>query len=146
MLPKRIQSILIIIVGFAMLGYFAYERSDWIKLKLSPTERRGAHATLVSKQATTGLRGVSGSTGVVMTVEYRVGDQIYRDDLGIQNFRGGVDSVRIGQEIPILYNASDPGAAIFAADLTPGEEDWAVLVLGLCMIGLGVAKMREDGD
>jgi hypothetical protein len=146
MLPKPIQSILIIILGLAMLGYFAYERSDWIKLKLSPTERRGAQATLVSKQATTGLRGVSGSTGVVMTVEYRVGDEVYRDDLGIQNFRRGVDSVRIGQEIPILYNASDPGSAIFAADLTPGEEDWAALVLGLCMIGLGVAKMREDGD
>ncbi|MGM0559123.1 MAG: DUF3592 domain-containing protein [Myxococcota bacterium] len=143
MLPKPVQSLLIIVTGIALLGYFAYERSDWVRLKFDATQRRGAQAELVGKQATTGYKGSSGSTGVVMTVEYQVNGQSYRDDLGIQNFRGGTDSVRIGQQIPILYNASDPGSAIFAADLSPGEEDWAALVLGLCMIGLGVAQWRE---
>jgi hypothetical protein len=143
MLPRPLQSVLIIVTGIALLSYFAYERSDWLGLLLDSTERRSAEATLVKKEATTGYKGVSGSTGVVMTVEYDVGGQVYRDDLGIQDFRGGTNSVRVGQKIPILYNARDPGSAIFAADLSPGETDWAALVLGLCMIGLGVAQWRE---
>lgn len=147
MLPKPVQSVLIIIVGFAMLGYFAYERSDWIGLKFDPTQRRGAKAKLVQKdRVSTGAAGLSSSTtGLVMTVEYEVDGEVYRDDLGIHNFRGGVNSVQIGQTIPIMYNASDPSSAIFAADISPSAEDWAALVLGLCFIGMGIAQWRE-GD
>ena len=140
MIPKRFQPVLIILTGLALLGYFAYERSDWVQLKLGVGSQVRATAKLVEKEGVGGGYRLSGNTGVVMTVEYTVDGRVFRDDLGIQNIRGGPDAVRFGRSVPIIYDARDPSRAILATDLSPEADDWALLALVVGFIGLGIAQ------